>query len=339
VKNYYHSLGVTKSATADEIKRAYRKLALEYHPDRHNGDDTKFKGISEAYAVLKDPAKRKAHDLELKEDSAKHKTGSTAGAAAARKTSAADFSGPDPASEKGQWDDTQSTGASSAQFSGYYRVGPQFSLSDLLGAPFRMWRRPITWILLLAVTAWAFYVVGTHFTSFGSGAPTPFPTPIQTPTPQSVGSAPGISDATPSPTPATCPTGAPTITVTSDTPNDNGAFRGDNQDYTISGTVTNSSTGAINIGSVGFYFGDYDASLPPDTTETFANMAPSSEVPVEPGSTINWSVNVSMPQAPTGQTVASINYPVAAGAASTPQWYFSDSSVPSNCQPLGSSQG
>jgi curved DNA-binding protein len=64
-KDYYNTLGVSKSATADEIKKAYRKLALKYHPD-HNKDDksaeTRFKEISEAYAVLSDSEKRKQYD-------------------------------------------------------------------------------------------------------------------------------------------------------------------------------------------------------------------------------------------------------------------------------------
>ena len=56
-KNYYSVLGIERGADDDEIKKAYRKLALLYHPDRNNGDkeaEEKFKEISEAHAVLAD---------------------------------------------------------------------------------------------------------------------------------------------------------------------------------------------------------------------------------------------------------------------------------------------
>lgn len=61
-RDYYDILGVSKSATADEIKRAYRKAAMEHHPDKHGGDDAKFKELGEAYEVLKDPQKRSSYD-------------------------------------------------------------------------------------------------------------------------------------------------------------------------------------------------------------------------------------------------------------------------------------
>ncbi len=61
-RDYYDVLGVSKSATADEIKRAYRKLAMEHHPDKHGGDDAKFKELGEAYETLKDPQKRAGYD-------------------------------------------------------------------------------------------------------------------------------------------------------------------------------------------------------------------------------------------------------------------------------------
>src|SRR5690349_14635681 len=64
-RDFYDILGVSKSAEADELKRAYRKLAMQYHPDRNPGDKTAeqtFKDINEAYDVLKDDQKRAAYD-------------------------------------------------------------------------------------------------------------------------------------------------------------------------------------------------------------------------------------------------------------------------------------
>lgn len=64
-RDYYDVLGVTKSATADEIKKAYRKLALQFHPDRNQGDEKseeKFKEATEAYEVLRDSEKRARFD-------------------------------------------------------------------------------------------------------------------------------------------------------------------------------------------------------------------------------------------------------------------------------------
>src|SRR6516165_7167536 len=64
-RDYYEILSVAKGASADEIKKAYRKLAMQYHPDRNAGDDeaaAKFKEASEAYAVLSDPDKRARYD-------------------------------------------------------------------------------------------------------------------------------------------------------------------------------------------------------------------------------------------------------------------------------------
>lgn len=60
-RDYYEVLGVSKDASADEIKKAFRKKAIEYHPDR-GGDEAKFKEINEAYEVLKDERKRQRYD-------------------------------------------------------------------------------------------------------------------------------------------------------------------------------------------------------------------------------------------------------------------------------------
>lgn len=61
-RDYYEILGVGKSASADEIKKAFRRLAVQYHPDKEGGDETKFKEVNEAYEVLKDPSKRQRYD-------------------------------------------------------------------------------------------------------------------------------------------------------------------------------------------------------------------------------------------------------------------------------------
>jgi molecular chaperone DnaJ len=64
-QDFYETLGVSRSASPDEIKRAFRKLAMQYHPDRNAGDknaEQKFKDINEAYDVLKDDQKRAAYD-------------------------------------------------------------------------------------------------------------------------------------------------------------------------------------------------------------------------------------------------------------------------------------
>lgn len=61
-RDYYEVLGVSKSASADELKKAYRRLAVQHHPDKEGGSEDKFKELNEAYDVLKDSQKRQRYD-------------------------------------------------------------------------------------------------------------------------------------------------------------------------------------------------------------------------------------------------------------------------------------
>ena len=64
-KDYYKILGLNKNCSSDDIKKAYRSLAIKYHPDKNKSNDAedKFKNISEAYQILSDPSKRKQYDM------------------------------------------------------------------------------------------------------------------------------------------------------------------------------------------------------------------------------------------------------------------------------------
>src|SRR3989344_561570 len=62
MSDYYTTLGVTKNSSPEEIKKAYRKLAHQHHPDKQGGDEKKFKEINEAYQVLSDQNKRAQYD-------------------------------------------------------------------------------------------------------------------------------------------------------------------------------------------------------------------------------------------------------------------------------------
>ncbi|HKR99621.1 MAG TPA: DnaJ domain-containing protein, partial [Candidatus Dormibacteraeota bacterium] len=64
-RDYYEVLGVERTASAEELKRAYRRLAMQYHPDRNNGDkaaEERFKEVQGAYDLIGDPDKRKQYD-------------------------------------------------------------------------------------------------------------------------------------------------------------------------------------------------------------------------------------------------------------------------------------
>ena len=63
--NYYELLQIDKSASQAEIKKAYRKLAKQYHPDTNEGDESSFKEIATAYEVLSDENKKRKYDIEL----------------------------------------------------------------------------------------------------------------------------------------------------------------------------------------------------------------------------------------------------------------------------------
>ncbi|MFL5582883.1 MAG: DnaJ domain-containing protein, partial [Gemmatimonadaceae bacterium] len=65
MSDFYSTLGVPRDASEDDLKKAYRRLAMQYHPDRNNGSkeaEERFKAITEAYDVLRDPQKRQVYD-------------------------------------------------------------------------------------------------------------------------------------------------------------------------------------------------------------------------------------------------------------------------------------
>ena len=68
MKDYYKILEVNKDCEIEQIKKSYKKLALKYHPDKNNGDDTKFKEISEAYEILSDNNRRSQYDYNSSHD-------------------------------------------------------------------------------------------------------------------------------------------------------------------------------------------------------------------------------------------------------------------------------
>ncbi len=119
-KDYYKILGVSKNATEEEIKKAFRKLAHEHHPDKKGGNEAKFKEISEAYAVLSDKNKRVQYDAFG--PSATHGFGGAQG-----------FSGFNAGQGFGGFD--------FSQFSGNAQGFEDFDLNDILGSIFGGGRR------------------------------------------------------------------------------------------------------------------------------------------------------------------------------------------------------
>lgn len=106
-KDYYQALGVNKSASKEEIKKAFRVLAHKYHPDKNNGDDKKFKEVNEAYQVLSDDTKRANFDRFGSADMSGFSSGG-------QNSGFGGFSG------NGQWD-----------FSGFNQNGEGFDMGDL----------------------------------------------------------------------------------------------------------------------------------------------------------------------------------------------------------------
>ena len=110
--DYYNVLGVSKSATQEEIKKAYKRLAREHHPDRNAGDKTaenRFKEVSEAYQVLSDPDKRKQYDM---------------------------FGRTGPQGDPGFWGRTQNPGGAGQYTWSSSSGGNDFDLKDLFGQIF-----------------------------------------------------------------------------------------------------------------------------------------------------------------------------------------------------------
>lgn len=65
IQDHYNVLGLKRTCSLDEVKQAYKKLVLRYHPDRRNGDEAKFHAIERAYKVLSDPKSRENYDVQL----------------------------------------------------------------------------------------------------------------------------------------------------------------------------------------------------------------------------------------------------------------------------------
>ena len=75
IKDYYRTLGLRPDASAEQIKKVYRKLAMQYHPDRNGGNhdsEERLKEINEAYQILGDEGKRRLYDLQYRQKSESH---------------------------------------------------------------------------------------------------------------------------------------------------------------------------------------------------------------------------------------------------------------------------
>jgi hypothetical protein len=287
--------------------------------------------------VLRDEHKRAAYDLDLTEEAVKRKA--HAAAADPTATTAADFGGPDPGAETGQWEDEEDR-----------PVKPQSWNSQPYYAPRTpIWRsirrnKYFNWVIV-GLILWAVIVIATHFTNLIPGSGEPSFTPLPSSGPQASGVPivnPG-SDLTPTPSPSatpSCPTGTPSIDATSITPVGGNGFNpfgqtSNDENYTVSGTVTNSTSTAIQINTVGFYLGSYDSTRAPDNTVAWSNMT-SGSTTVQPGQTVSWSTQMTLPSDTQNPPTAVLTFPDSDGATPTAQWSFVGSSA--SCSQPSSSQ-
>jgi DnaJ-class molecular chaperone len=142
--DYYDILGISKSASADEIKKAYRKQALEWHPDRHKDDkeaaERRFKEINEAYQVLSDSQKRAAYD---QYGHAAFAPGGTAGANPF--AGGGPFAGSTQSGRYGPFTYTYTTNGGGNPFAGFDFGDPFDIFESFFGgaSPFRSQRRSV----------------------------------------------------------------------------------------------------------------------------------------------------------------------------------------------------